>query len=128
MLGSLRRREEAEAVYGPEVMEAYKYYWHARNPNFVKFESEADFNLTNVAKDRIVIGEPEECIQDFLRWKEVTGADNFILRLRPRPLRRSAPRKDNGSAQALWRASAPILRIGCCTANNPLAFDGRGLG
>ena len=75
-------REEAEAVYGPEVMEAYKYYWHARNPNFVKFESEADFNLANVAKDRIVIGEPEECIQDFLRWKEVTGADNFILRLR----------------------------------------------
>jgi probable F420-dependent oxidoreductase len=75
-------RAEAEAVYGPEVMTAYRYYWQNRLAEFQKFTSEAEFTLDNVAQDRLILGEPETCVREFHRWHEVTGADYFLLRLR----------------------------------------------
>jgi probable F420-dependent oxidoreductase len=75
-------RAEAEAVYGPEVMTAYRYYWQNRLAEFQKFTSEADFTLDNVAQDRLILGEPETCVREFHRWHEATGADYFLLRLR----------------------------------------------
>jgi probable F420-dependent oxidoreductase len=73
---------EAEAVYGPEVMTAYRYYWQNRLAEFQKFTSEAEFTLDNVAQDRLILGEPETCVREFHRWHEATGADYFLLRLR----------------------------------------------
>jgi probable F420-dependent oxidoreductase len=75
-------RSEAEAVYGPEVMAAYRYYWQNRLAEFRNMRSEAEFTLDNLAQDRLILGDPETCIREFHRWHEATGADYFLLRLR----------------------------------------------
>ncbi len=75
-------RDEAERTYGPEVMEAYKYYWKAGLPDFRGVASEAELTLERVAKDRLILGEPEECVSEFHRWQQATGADYCLLRLR----------------------------------------------
>lgn len=75
-------RAEAEAVYGPEVMTAYRYYWENRLAEFRDIGSEAEFTLDLLAQDRLILGEPETCIREFHRWHEATGADYFLLRLR----------------------------------------------
>jgi alkanesulfonate monooxygenase SsuD/methylene tetrahydromethanopterin reductase-like flavin-dependent oxidoreductase (luciferase family) len=74
-------RTEAEAVYGPEVMAAYRYYWENQLDEF-KGMAESEFTLENVARDRLILGEPETCIRELHRWHEATGADYFLLRLR----------------------------------------------
>ena len=75
-------RAEAEAVYGPEVMAAYRYYWENRVAEFRKMDSAAEFTLENLAPNRLILGDPETCVREFHRWHEVTGADYFLLRLR----------------------------------------------
>ena len=75
-------RAEAEAVYGPEVMTAYKYYWRNGLPEFQSIRSESEITLDNLGRDRLVLGEPEECVEEFHRWQEAVGADYFLLRLR----------------------------------------------
>lgn len=75
-------RAEAEAVYGPEVLTAYRYYWEKRLAEFRHVDADAEFSLATVAPDRLILGEPETCIREFHRWHEATGADLFLLRLR----------------------------------------------
>ena len=75
-------RKEAEAVYGPEVMAAYKYYWQNGLPEFLSIKEESELTLDRVAKDRIIMGDPEECLTEFQRWSEGTGAESCLLRLR----------------------------------------------
>ena len=75
-------RAEAEKIYGPEVMDAYKYYWKAGLPDFKSIATEEELTLDQVAHDRLILGDPEECVADFHRWNEATGADYFLLRLR----------------------------------------------
>jgi probable F420-dependent oxidoreductase len=77
-----RSRAEAEAVYGPEVMTAYRYYWENRLAEFQNMDANTDFTLDNLADDRLILGDPETCIREFHRWHEATGADTFLLRLR----------------------------------------------
>ena len=74
-------RAEAEEVYGPEVMAAFRYYWH-HGVSYKGVESEADLTIDRLARDRLILGDPEECIQEFHRWNQATGADYFLLRLR----------------------------------------------
>ncbi len=59
--------DEAAAVYGPEVMSAYHYYWQNQLPEF-RGMAESEFTLENVAKDRIIMGDPETCTE-FHRWQ-----------------------------------------------------------
>ena len=75
-------RAEAERVYGPEVIDAYKYYWRNGLNEFRHYANESDINMDNMATDRLIIGEPQQVVDDFHRWKEATGADYFLLRLR----------------------------------------------
>ena len=75
-------RAEAERVYGPEVMDAYRYYWQNGLPEFKSFKSEAELTLDNIAKDRLIMGDPEECVSEFRRWADATGAEICLLRLR----------------------------------------------
>jgi probable F420-dependent oxidoreductase len=75
-------RAEAAAVYGPEVMAAYRYYWENRLAEFRKMDSAAEFTLENLAPNRLILGDPETCVREFHRWHEATGADYFLLRLR----------------------------------------------
>ncbi len=75
-------RAEAERVYGPEVVAAYKYYWRNGLAEFRSIQSESEITLDRVAMDRLVLGNPEECAAEFRHWSEETGADYFLLRLR----------------------------------------------
>jgi alkanesulfonate monooxygenase SsuD/methylene tetrahydromethanopterin reductase-like flavin-dependent oxidoreductase (luciferase family) len=77
-----RSREEAEAVYGPEVMTAYQYYWQNRLAEFRNIPEGTEFSLANLAPDRLIVGDAETCVREFHRWKDATSADYFLLRLR----------------------------------------------
>lgn len=75
-------RAEADAVYGPHVMTAYRYYWEHRLAEFQHMAAGTAFTLENLAPDRLVLGDPETCVREFQRWAQATGADYFLLRLR----------------------------------------------
>jgi alkanesulfonate monooxygenase SsuD/methylene tetrahydromethanopterin reductase-like flavin-dependent oxidoreductase (luciferase family) len=75
-------RAEAAAVYGPEVMTAYHYYWQNRLAEFRSIGPEVEFTLENLAPNRLILGDAETCVREFHRWHEATGADYFLLRLR----------------------------------------------
>ncbi|HEU5197129.1 MAG TPA: LLM class flavin-dependent oxidoreductase [Methylomirabilota bacterium] len=75
-------RAEADAVYGPHVMTAYRYYWEHRLAEFASMPSDTKFTLENLAPDRLILGEPETCVREFQRWQKTLGASTFLLRLR----------------------------------------------
>jgi alkanesulfonate monooxygenase SsuD/methylene tetrahydromethanopterin reductase-like flavin-dependent oxidoreductase (luciferase family) len=75
-------RAEADAVYGPHVMTAYRYYWEHRLAEFATMPAGTEFTLDNLAPDRLVLGDPETCVREFQRWQKATGASTFLLRLR----------------------------------------------
>ncbi|MBI1736186.1 MAG: LLM class flavin-dependent oxidoreductase [Candidatus Rokubacteria bacterium] len=75
-------RGDAEAVYGPEVLAAYRYYWENRLAEFKSIPADAPFTLETLAPNRLIVGDPETCVREFQRWHEATGADYFLLRLR----------------------------------------------
>jgi alkanesulfonate monooxygenase SsuD/methylene tetrahydromethanopterin reductase-like flavin-dependent oxidoreductase (luciferase family) len=77
-----RTRAEADAVYGPHVMAAYRYYWEHRLAEFRSMPADTPFTLENLAPDRLILGDPEACVREFQRWQKATGADTFLLRLR----------------------------------------------
>ncbi len=75
-------RAEAERVYGPEVIDAYKYYWRNGLNEFRRYTEESQINIDNLGPDRLILGEPQRVVDEFQRWKAATGADYFLLRLR----------------------------------------------
>lgn len=75
-------RQEAEDVYGPEVIDAYKYYWRNGLNEFRRYTDESQINIANLAPDRMILGEPQQAVAEFHRWQEATGAGYFLLRLR----------------------------------------------
>jgi probable F420-dependent oxidoreductase len=77
-----RSRAEADQVYGPHVMTAYQYYWDNKLAEFRSIPAGTPFTLENLAPDRLVLGDPETCVREFERWREATGAEYFLLRLR----------------------------------------------
>jgi alkanesulfonate monooxygenase SsuD/methylene tetrahydromethanopterin reductase-like flavin-dependent oxidoreductase (luciferase family) len=77
-----RSRADADAVYGPHVMTAYRYYWDNRLAEFRNLSADSQFTLENLAPDRLILGDPETCVREFQRWQKATGASTFLLRLR----------------------------------------------
>ena len=75
-------RKEAEEVYGPEVLAAYRYYWRNGLSEFKSIKYESELTLERIAKDRLILGDPEECLTEFQRWQDATGAETCLLRLR----------------------------------------------
>jgi alkanesulfonate monooxygenase SsuD/methylene tetrahydromethanopterin reductase-like flavin-dependent oxidoreductase (luciferase family) len=75
-------RAEADEVYGPHVMTAYRYYWENRLAEFRNLSAGSEFTLENLAPDRLILGDPDTCIREFQRWQKATGASTFLLRLR----------------------------------------------
>lgn len=73
---------EAAAVYGPEVMTAYRYYWQHRLAEFRNIGPDVEFTLENLAPNRLILGDPDTCVREFQRWQVATGADYVLLRLR----------------------------------------------
>ena len=75
-------RQQAADEYGPEVIAAYKYYWKSDSLSFRDQRSEAEFTIENMAPDRIILGSPEEVVDQLRHWQEATGAEMLIFRLR----------------------------------------------
>src|SRR5437867_734356 len=75
-------RADADLVYGPHVMTAYRYYWEHRLAEFANMPADTKFTLENLAPDRLILGDPETCVREFQRWQKATGASTFLLRLR----------------------------------------------
>ena len=76
-------RAEAAAVYGPEVMTAYMYYWRNGLSEFRGIGSEDEITLDNLGPDRLILGEPDECVAEFRRWSEAVGAEYLSFRRNP---------------------------------------------
>ena len=45
-------RKDAEEVYGPEVLAAYRYYWQNGLSEFKAIKDESELTLDRIAKDR----------------------------------------------------------------------------
>jgi probable F420-dependent oxidoreductase len=75
-------RRQGEAEYGPEVLTAYKYYWKSDSLSFRDNRSEAEFTIEKMTPERIILGSPEEVVDQLQRWQETTGAEMIIFRLR----------------------------------------------
>ena len=75
-------RQQAEAEYGPEVLAAYKYYWKSDSLSFRDNRSEAEFTIDKMAPERIILGSPEEVVDQLQHWQETIGAEMVIFRLR----------------------------------------------
>jgi alkanesulfonate monooxygenase SsuD/methylene tetrahydromethanopterin reductase-like flavin-dependent oxidoreductase (luciferase family) len=75
-------RQQAEAEYGPEVLAAYKYYWKSDSLSFRDSRSEAEFTIDKMAPERIILGSPEEVVDQLQHWQETIGAEMMIFRLR----------------------------------------------
>jgi alkanesulfonate monooxygenase SsuD/methylene tetrahydromethanopterin reductase-like flavin-dependent oxidoreductase (luciferase family) len=75
-------RQQAEDEYGPEVLTAYKYYWQSNSLSFQEQRSEAEFSIAKMAPDRIILGSPEEVVDQLQQWREITEAEMVIFRLR----------------------------------------------
>jgi probable F420-dependent oxidoreductase len=75
-------RRQAEDEYGPEVLTAYKYYWKSDSLSFRGNRSEAEFTIEKMAPERIILGSPEEVVDQLQRWQETIGAEMIIFRLR----------------------------------------------
>src|SRR5207247_2558210 len=75
-------RADADLVYGPHVMTAYRYYWEHRLAEFANMPADTKFTPENLAPDRLILGDPETCVREFQRWQKATGASTFLLRLR----------------------------------------------
>jgi alkanesulfonate monooxygenase SsuD/methylene tetrahydromethanopterin reductase-like flavin-dependent oxidoreductase (luciferase family) len=66
-------RAEADAVYGPHVMAAYRYYFDNCLAESRNLPPGTPFTLENLAPDRLVLGDPETCVREFQRWSKATG-------------------------------------------------------
>jgi len=59
--------QDAARVFGPEVMDAYKYYWRNGANTFHEFSPEDDFQFERIWKACIITGAPETCVTEFKR-------------------------------------------------------------
>jgi alkanesulfonate monooxygenase SsuD/methylene tetrahydromethanopterin reductase-like flavin-dependent oxidoreductase (luciferase family) len=77
-------REDAERIYGPEVLTAYKYYFSGGQVRlFEGIASEAYITFNYLNQDaRLILGTPSECVDLLHRLKEEVGADYVIVRFR----------------------------------------------
>lgn len=75
-------REEAEAVFGPLWVEEMLFYykWNLLPPN-PAFQSEADFTIDKLRK-YMVLGSPQDCIEQIEMWTRAIDADYLIMRFR----------------------------------------------
>lgn len=75
-------QEEAEDVFGPIFKEELLFYYRqgilTHHPDF---QSEDDFTLENL-RDHMVIGSPEDCIEQMAEYEEKYDIDYCVMRFR----------------------------------------------
>ncbi len=64
------------------MLAAYKYYWKSDSLSFQDNRSESAFTIERMAPDRIILGSPDEVVDQLQRWQETMGAEMIIFRLR----------------------------------------------
>ncbi|MCZ7530479.1 MAG: LLM class flavin-dependent oxidoreductase [Acidimicrobiia bacterium] len=76
-----QRREDALATARPYLEKKYQSYadWGLDKP--MPEGERLTVPLDELAKDRFIIGTPEECREELLRHEEAIGADHFLLRM-----------------------------------------------
>jgi probable F420-dependent oxidoreductase len=84
-------RAKARAEYEKGLMRTVRDYWTAGafhiegheefDPWASLAKSEEDVRFEHV-QDRVILGSPEECIEQIHEWREATGADYLVLRFR----------------------------------------------
>lgn len=75
-------RDEAERVFAPLWVEEMLFYfrWKLLPPN-EEFRSEADFTVEKLRK-YLVMGSPEDCVEQLRMWVDAVGAEYVIMRFR----------------------------------------------
>lgn len=75
-------KEEALRQYEPYWLPVIRYYWRAGLPELQHIRSESEITMETLAPPVMIIGSPEECVESFHKWAEITGTDYFVLRIR----------------------------------------------
>lgn len=81
------RREELEASWLPGVVEMQLGYWRAgaqgRDPDgvFGRLERGEAVPLPEFARDRVIAGTPDDCVEQIHRWQEAVAPDHLLLGL-----------------------------------------------
>src|SRR5215475_10903662 len=104
-------RAEAEAVYGPEVMAAYRYYWQNRLAEFREIPRRHGVHVKESRPRSPHSGRSGDVRS---RVSPMAGGHRGELLpapLAPRPLGWAAPRKDHERHQALRRPRVAVLRL-----------------
>lgn len=82
-------RAQAEERYAEGLMRTYRYYWD--NGAFVldhdpDLAAETDFNALDferLTRDRVILGDPRECVEQLLHWQDSVGASHVQLIVPP---------------------------------------------
>src|SRR2546422_4113958 len=104
-----RTRGEADAVYGPHVMAAYRYYWEHRLAEFRSMPADTPFTLENLAPDRLILGDPETCVREFSAGRRPRGRA-------PSCCACATPTRAGRRTRRSWTRSGRSARAGCPTA------------
>ena len=118
-----RSRADADAVYGPHVMTAYRYYWDNRLAEFRNLSAARSSPWTTSRPTALILGDPETCVREFQRWQKATGREHVPAPPAARALGRAAAREDHGGDPALRRAGA-AARLSAGSARRPRDLTG----
>jgi alkanesulfonate monooxygenase SsuD/methylene tetrahydromethanopterin reductase-like flavin-dependent oxidoreductase (luciferase family) len=78
-------REQAEALSGP-TMATHRFYFehqaYVPDEHLRDVKRAEDLTFAKAAKDRLIVGSPEECLEQLKLWRETINPDYLILRFR----------------------------------------------
>jgi alkanesulfonate monooxygenase SsuD/methylene tetrahydromethanopterin reductase-like flavin-dependent oxidoreductase (luciferase family) len=78
-------RDQAEALSGP-LLAAHRHYFgfgvHAEDEYLKDVKGPEDMTFEMIARDRVLFGSPQDCLEQLIRWREEIRPDYLILRLR----------------------------------------------
>ena len=77
--------QEAVDRYAEGLVRTYQYYWQNKafnedlEPWVKQIKSPDEITFEKVAKDRAIVGGPQEVAADIQRWQQETGADHLQI-------------------------------------------------
>ncbi|MCC7363040.1 MAG: LLM class flavin-dependent oxidoreductase [Dehalococcoidia bacterium] len=89
-LGIAASRERAMELYAESNVATYRYYWRngALNadlePWLREITGESQLTWENLGPERVILGDPADCIEQIRSWFDATGSDYMIFSISPR--------------------------------------------
>lgn len=74
-----RDRAEAVELAGPYIRAKYAMYAQWDSSGVLARDGQFDGDLDDLSTDRFILGSPDDCIAELLRWREI-GANHFVFR------------------------------------------------